>query len=97
MSAKSTKKTKSAENDTLRPNYTRASLGKGVRGKHYGRYGAGTNLVALAPDVAEVFETPQAVNDALRSLIAIAEKTAHAATGSKKTRKATPQSVSSQP
>ena len=39
----------------------------GVRGKYAERYARGTNLILLAPDVAEVFRTAKAVNDALRS------------------------------
>lgn len=35
----------------------------------------GPNLVLISPDVAEVFSSEEAVNDALRSLIAIAQKT----------------------
>jgi hypothetical protein len=39
-----------------------------VRGKHYERYAAATNIVVLDPDVAERFPTSKAVNAALRSL-----------------------------
>ena len=35
------------------------------------RYAAGTNLVALAPEVAAVFPDSEAVNEALRTLIRI--------------------------
>lgn len=73
MNAKSTKKT-DPERDTLRPGHRREDLGEGVRGKYRATFEANTNLVLLAPDVAEVFETPQAVNDALRSLISVAER-----------------------
>ena len=41
---------------------------KGVRGKHAERYAEGTNLVLLAPDVAEVFPDSASVNEALRAL-----------------------------
>lgn len=74
MNAKSTKRHKIAEADTLRPEYTASDLGPGMRGKYHSDFEAGTNLVLLAPDVAKVFATPQAVNDALRSLIALAEQ-----------------------
>lgn len=40
---------------------------KAVRGKYTGRFAQGSNVVVLAPDVAEVFKTAKAVNDALRS------------------------------
>ncbi len=41
---------------------------RAVRGKHYERYAAATNIVVLDPDVAERFPTSEAVNTALRSL-----------------------------
>ena len=44
---------------------------KGVRGKYAERYAAGTNIVVLSPDVAEVFRDSEAVNEALRTLIRI--------------------------
>jgi len=46
----------------------------GERGKYAARYAEGTNLVALAPDVAEAFPDSESVNDALRSLIELARK-----------------------
>jgi len=60
--------------DELRPEYKREDLGVGVRGKYYEEYCKGTNLVLLSPDVAKVFSTEEAVNEALRSLISLAEK-----------------------
>ena len=62
--------------DELRPEYRREDLGSGVRGKHVDAYQAGANLVLLKPDVAAAFPTEQAVNDALRSLIEIARRSA---------------------
>ncbi len=53
--------------DDLRPEYDLSQLLKGgVRGKYAGRYREGTNLVLLAPDVAEAFPDEEAVNEALR-------------------------------
>ena len=43
----------------------------GVRGKYAKRYAQGTNLVALAPDVAKIFPTTEAVNESLRALAEI--------------------------
>jgi hypothetical protein len=43
-----------------------------VRGKYYGRYREGTNVILLDPDVAEVFRDATAVNEALRLLVSIA-------------------------
>ena len=54
---------------------------KGVRGKYSKRYAAGTNIVVLAPDMAEVFSDSASVNDALRALVRIAKKIAKKRTG----------------
>ena len=62
------------ESDELRPEYRREDLGQGVRGKYFEAYQKGTNLVLLSPDVAKVFPTEEAVNEALRSLINVAKK-----------------------
>lgn len=47
---------------------------KGVRGKYAQRYAAGSNVVVLSPDVAEVFPNSESVNEALRVLIKIARQ-----------------------
>jgi hypothetical protein len=60
--------------DELRSEYKREDLGIGVRGKYFQDYSKGTNLVLLSPDVARVFSSEEAVNEALRSLINLAEK-----------------------
>lgn len=65
---------KTKETDDLRPEYKREDLGEGVRGKYFDDYQKGTNLILLSPDVAEVFSSEKAVNEALRSLIHLAEK-----------------------
>jgi len=43
---------------------------RGVRGKYYASYKEGTNVVLLAPDVAEVFRDSTSVNAALRQFLA---------------------------
>jgi hypothetical protein len=47
-----------------------------VRGKYYERYRQGSNVVLLEPDVAEAFPSAEAVNRALRLLLALARKEA---------------------
>lgn len=47
---------------------------KGVRGKYAKRYVEGTNIVILAPDVAEFFPDSESVNTALRALVGVARK-----------------------
>jgi hypothetical protein len=82
MSAGSTKKGKAAQFNDLRAEYRREELGVGVRGKYYKRFQAGSNVVLLAPDVARFFRTSESVNDALRSLIGVAERTTRLTTRS---------------
>lgn len=50
------------------------NFSSGVRGKYAERYAAGSNIVVLAPDVAPMFPDSDAVNDALRALIKIAQQ-----------------------
>ena len=57
------------DDDELRPEYDLTKLQGGVRGKHYERYQAGTNLALLAPDIRKAFPTDEAVNQALRSVM----------------------------
>ena len=66
---------KTAKKEDMRKEYRREDLGTGVRGKYYDEYRKGTNLVLLSPDVAKAFPTEEAVNNALRSLINIAQET----------------------
>jgi hypothetical protein len=64
------KKSAKGKNDDLRPEYDLHELLKtGVQGKYAERYRKGTNLVFLAPDVAEAFPTPEAVNETLRLVL----------------------------
>ena len=42
----------------------------GVRGNYAKQYAAGTNVVVLAPDVAEAFPNARSVNAALRRVLA---------------------------
>ena len=60
--------------DELRPEYDLSQLLKeGVRGKYAERVREGTNLVLLAPDVAEAFSDEEAVNEALRLVMQFAK------------------------
>jgi hypothetical protein len=60
--------------DELRPEYDLEELLKGgERGKYAQRYAAGVNLVRLAADVARAFPTEEAVNEALRLVMKMAD------------------------
>ncbi len=60
---------KRADNDSMKPEYRRAELGTGTRGKHLASYQQSKNIVLLSPDVAAAFPTEEAVNAALRTLM----------------------------
>ena len=63
-------KPRGEKGDDLRPEYDLGQLLKaGVQGKCADRYREETNLVLLAPDVAEAFPTGEAVNQTLRLVI----------------------------
>ena len=57
------------DNDEIRPEY---DFSRGVRGKHYDAYRAGTNVVFLDSDVAKAFADSASVNQALRLLLQLA-------------------------
>ena len=59
------------DRDTMRPEYDFATAVRGVTAR---RYAQGTNIVLLEPDVAARFPTAEAVNEALRSLAAVADR-----------------------
>ncbi len=56
----------------MRPEYDFASMKGGVRGKYYGPYRKGTNVVLIEPDVAAAFPTEDSVNEALRGILSTA-------------------------
>lgn len=85
---------KDNKTDELRPEYKREDLGEGVRGKYFESYRAGTNLVLLSPDMAAVFPTEKAVNEALRSLIDVAQKSTGLRSGSTRRKKLRTSSIS---
>ena len=64
---------KGKDKDDMRSEYRREDLGTGVRGKYYKAYTESHNLVLLTPEVAAAFPSEEAVNDALLSLIRIAQ------------------------
>ncbi|MCC6324230.1 MAG: hypothetical protein DCC43_15070 [Candidatus Brocadia sp.] len=65
---------KAAKHEEMRKEYKREDLGKGIRGKYFKEYKKGTNLVLLSPDVAVAFPDDASVNEALRSLMKIAQQ-----------------------
>jgi len=70
--------------DDLRAEYDLTKLKGGVRGKYYRQASAGTNLVLIEAELAEVFPDTESDNRALRLLV----DTAGAATARPARRKA---------
>lgn len=60
------------KDDEMSAEYTRANLGPLVRGKYAARYARATNVVVIDPALTKAFPNNEAVNDALRSLLAVA-------------------------
>ena len=47
---------------------------KGIKGKYSERFKEGVNLIVLEPEVAKAFPDSKSVNEALRNLIQISNK-----------------------
>ncbi len=60
------------EDNEMRAEYRREDLGPLVRGKYAARYAKATNIVVIDPALAKAFPNSETVNDALRSLLAVA-------------------------
>jgi hypothetical protein len=58
-------------NKQMRPEY---DFSNSVRGKYAKRFKEGTNIVVLAPEVAELFPDSEAVNDALIARVQIVKR-----------------------
>lgn len=70
MSGDTMKKAKASkelvqDRDTMRPQYDFTGAARGITA---GRYARGTNIVAVDPEVRDVFPDSGAVNEALRAL-----------------------------
>ena len=66
-------KPNSAEDYELREEYDLSKMTVVARGRYAPERRAGKNVVVLAPDVAQAFPTDEAVNEALRLVMRIAE------------------------
>jgi len=49
----------------------------GIRGTYADLYRQGVNVILLEPEVAAAFPDSKSVNDALRALLEIADRTSH--------------------
>lgn len=80
------KKDKQIDKDELRAEYERSDFPAGlVRGKYAERLRESSNIVVLRPEVAQVFPNEDAVNNALLSLIELAQKSTRRGRGERGT------------
>jgi hypothetical protein len=62
--------------DEMRAEYKKSDFSKLERGKFYAEVAEGTSVALLEPSIAKAFPTSEAVNEALRELLALAERAA---------------------
>lgn len=65
MKKKASRRRRSVDRDTMRPEY---DFSEGVRGVTAPRYAQGANVVVVDPEVLDVFPDGTSVNEALRAL-----------------------------
>lgn len=74
---------KKAKASGMRAEYRRSDFSKIERGKYAKRVKASSNVVVLEPTVAAAFPNSAAVNEALQSLVDVAERVRRPAAGSR--------------
>ena len=75
---------KKAEHE-MRAEYQRSDFAKLERGKFFKEVSKGTSVALIEPNLAKAFPTSEAVNEALRGLLALADETARITGRSKRT------------
>lgn len=73
--------------DELRSEYRREDFGELTRGKYAERCRKASNVVVISPEVQKAFPNAQAVNDALRGLLELAQATGLSARSTRLPRK----------
>ena len=69
----------------IRPEYKRSDFQKLERGKFFKEVAKGTSVALIDPKLAKAFPTSEAVNEALRGLLALADETARITGRAKRT------------
>lgn len=77
-----TKEKPDPDRDSLQPEY---DFSQAVRGETAARYAQGTNVIVLDPELRDLFPDSESVNEALRELAAIAERTGAGRRGKRST------------
>ena len=65
---------KKAKASEMRAEYRRSDFSKIERGKYAKRVKASSNVVVLEPEIAAAFPSSAAVNEALQSLVEVAQR-----------------------
>jgi hypothetical protein len=71
--------------DEMRAGYKRSDFATLERGKFFKEVAKGTSVALIEPELAKAFPTSEAVNEALRGLLALAAETARITGRSKRT------------
>jgi len=69
----------------MRAEYKRSDFAKLERGRFFKEASKGTSVALIEPKLAKAFPTSEAVNEALRGLLALADETARITGRSKRT------------
>lgn len=77
------------QQDELRAEYRREDFGVMTRGKYAERCRKASNVVVISPEVQKAFPNAQAVNDALRGLLELAQAAGLSPRSSRTSRKMT--------
>jgi hypothetical protein len=77
------KKTKQPSEE-MRSEYRLEDLGPLIRGKYAARYAKASNIVVIDPALTKAFPNSEAVNEALRGLLAVATSATRAPTRAKR-------------
>ncbi|MGE0468995.1 MAG: hypothetical protein AB7L09_19485 [Nitrospira sp.] len=76
MEKNGSRKRRTGDRDTMRPEY---DFSRAVRGVTTARYAQGANVVVIDPDILDVFPTGESVNEALRALAPVLRRNRRAA------------------
>ena len=76
MKKNGSRKRRTGDRDTMRPEY---DFSRAVRGVTTARNAQGANVVVIDPDILDVFPTGESVNEALRALAPVLRRNRRAA------------------
>ncbi len=62
--------------DEFEKEYALRTLSKGARGRYFGEYQKGINVVVIGPELSKTFPNAKAINEALRKVLKNEKKAA---------------------